>query len=72
MQKITLYRYNRPYGGVTLSPQMPDCDYTELVRQIADEGKILVKGDIQTICADVDTDEGWEEIDAPEEESQEE
>lgn len=68
----TLYRYTRENGGVTVSPNKPDCEYTEMYRLIADEGMILVNGDVQTICVDVETAEGWTEIEAPVEEEPEE
>ena len=72
MQIITLYRYQRPEGGVTVSPVMPEgVEYTTKFRLIADEGKILVNGDIMTGCTDVDSEEGWSEIDAPEENNKE-
>lgn len=66
MQILTLYKYQREGGGVTVSPIKPDCEYTELFRIIADEGKILTK-DFQnlTLCADVETPDGWYELDAP-------
>jgi hypothetical protein len=66
MQTINLYKYIREDGGVTVSPIKPDCEYTEMYRIVADEAKVLVNGDIITTCADVDTLEGWTEIDAPE------
>ena len=65
MQTITLYRYTRPDGGVTVSPIKPDVEYTEMVRLIADEGKILTDGTNTTTCTDVSSAEGWTEIDAP-------
>ena len=69
MQIVTLYRYQRPEGGVTVSPVMPEgVAYTTKFRLIADEGKILVNGDIDTTCIDVNSTDGWSEIDAPEEE----
>jgi hypothetical protein len=67
MQIINLYKYIRKDGGTTVSPIKPDCEYTEMFRLVADEGKILVKDDICTSCIDTDSIEGWEEIDAPEE-----
>lgn len=63
MQKITLYKYTRADGGITVSPIKPDTEYTEMFRLVADEGKVLVNGDITTICTDVVSTEGWEEID---------
>jgi hypothetical protein len=72
MQIINLYKYIRKDGGTTVSPVEPDCEYAEMFRLIADKGKVLVKGDILTSCTDVDSTEGWEEIDAPEELHEEE
>lgn len=69
MQIKTLYRYEREPGKVTVATEKPDAEYTERYRLIADEGKILVNGEVQTTCIDVDSPEGWSEIDAPEEEN---
>jgi hypothetical protein len=71
MQVITLYKYVRDDGGVTVSPIKPECEYTEMNRIIADEGKMLTNGSIETYCTDVESVEGWVEIDAPEEEQEE-
>lgn len=71
MQVITLYRYERDDGGITTSPVEPDCEYTEMYRLIADEGKVLTQDGIKTtMCADVHTLDGWYEIDAPEDENE--
>lgn len=67
MQKITLYRYTRPEGGVTVSPVKPEGEYTELYRLIADEGMVLTDGTNITACTDTDTPDVWSEIPAPEE-----
>lgn len=62
MQKITLYRYEREAGHITVSPVMPtDKEYTTMLRLVAEDGMELVNGDIRTICIDVETDEGWTE-----------
>lgn len=67
MQTITLYRYTREGGGVTVSPVMPECEYTTMYRLIADEGKVLTQdGTTTTCCADVMSADGWYEIDDPE------
>lgn len=72
MQIITLYRYQRPEGGVTVSPVRPDgIDYTIKFRLIADDGMALVCGDTVTTCADVDNPADWREIEAPEEDIEE-
>ena len=65
MQIVNLYKYIRDDGGTTISPVKPNTEYTEMFRLIADEGKELVNGDIRTSCIDVESTEGWSEIDAP-------
>ena len=66
MKPITLYRYKRVDGGITDSPIKPDCEYIERVRLVADEGKMLtIDGFTLYKCKDVDTAEGWYEVDAP-------
>lgn len=65
MQIVNLYKYIRDDGGVTVSPIKPNTEYTEMFRLIANEGKELMNGDIRTPCIDVETTEGWSEIDAP-------
>lgn len=65
MQIITLYRYTRPDGGISVSPIKPNVEYTEMVRLVADEGKALTDGTNTTMCIDVSSAEGWTEIDAP-------
>lgn len=61
MQKITLYRYMRPDGGVSISPVKPDTEYTEVYRLIADEGCTLTDGVNHVECVDTDNPEAWEE-----------
>ena len=63
MQTITLYRYTRPDGGISVSPIKPNIEYTEMVRLVADEGKALTDGTNTTTCTDVSSAEGWTEID---------
>ena len=67
MQVITLYRYKRSDGGITLSTTVPEdgVSYTTKFRLIADEGKVLSKDTITISVIDTDTSEGWEEIYAP-------
>lgn len=66
MQIIKLYKYERADGGVTVSPVKPDCEYTEMVRLVADEGKVLtMDGEDFTSCVDTDSAEGWYEVDDP-------
>ena len=64
MQIVNLYKYIRDDGGTTVSPVKPNIEYTEMFRLIADEGKELVNGDIHTSCIDVETTEGWIEVEA--------
>ena len=64
MKIVNLYKYIRDDGGATVSPVKPNIEYTEMFRLIADEGKELVNGDIHTSCIDVETTEGWIEVDA--------
>lgn len=71
MQVITLYKYYREDGGITVSPNKPDAEYTEMHRLIADEGKILTDGTTQTPCADVEDLEPWYEEDYIEEQPEE-
>jgi len=69
MQIVNLYRYNRENGGTTVSPIKPNCEYTEMYRLIADEGKVLTTdGENFTSCTDTDTLDGWYEVDEPIEE----
>lgn len=62
MQKIPLYRYIRADGGVTVSTEKPDAEYTELTRLVADEGYALTNGEITTPCTDTDTPGAWTEV----------
>jgi hypothetical protein len=65
MQKITLYRFTRPDGGVTTSLVKPDGEYTELFRLVADEGYILTDGVNFTSCIDTDNPGAWSEVPDP-------
>ncbi len=72
MQIKTLYKTIRTDGGVTVSPDKPESgEYTEMLRLVADEGKLLTQNGIDTTpCVDVDFTDGWYEVDAPEEEAE--
>lgn len=60
-----LYCYEREEGKITVSPEKPECDYTIKFRLIADEHKVLTNdGENFTTCIDVDSTEGWYEVDA--------
>jgi hypothetical protein len=67
MQIKTLYRYKRPDGGITITPEKPETTEFDIrYRIIADKGKILtVDGDSQYSCIDVDSTDGWYEVDDP-------
>ena len=62
MQKIVLYRYTRPDGGVTTSPLKTDEDYTEHYRLVADENMTLTNGEVTASCTDTDNPDAWTEI----------
>lgn len=64
MRKITLYRFIRTDGGVSVSPIKPDVEYTEMFRLVADDGVILTDGETETSCVDTDTPEKWTEVEA--------
>ena len=70
MQKITLYKYARADGGTTVSPNKPEGEYTEKYRLIADEGKVLTDGETITSCIDTYEVEKWQEVYAPEEDTE--
>lgn len=67
-----LYQYDRENGRITVSPIKPECEYTEMYRLIAEEGKTLVKGDISSPCVDTYDKDGWEEIEELEEDNNKE
>ena len=62
MQILSLYRYTRPDGGVTVSTVKPDAEYTELFRLVADEGMVLTDGNITTSCTDTADPSAWSEV----------
>lgn len=60
----TLYRYNRPDGGVSISPIKPEVEYTELYRIIAEQNKALTQDYVSFyFCKDVTDYSNWFEID---------
>ena len=68
MQIIKLYKYKRADGGITVSPSVPEGEYTEMVRLVADEHKLLTKdGENLTSCVDTETEAGWYEVEEPKE-----
>ena len=67
MEIKLLYRFLREDGGITESPDKPDvAEYTTRYRLIASDGKLLTDGIMETFCIDVDSADGWSEIDDPE------
>lgn len=71
MQTITLYKYTREDGGVTVSPVKPDGECAAMYRLVADEGKALTQdGENLYACVDVSSVDGWYEVDASEEENE--
>lgn len=69
MKKITIYRFKRASGVVTVSQKKPasGVKYTTGLRLVADDGKQLTNDDGKTLYTVIDTDSstGWTEIDAP-------
>ena len=62
-----LHRFLREDGGVIESPDKPDREnYTIRFRLIVSDGKLLTDGTTETFCIDVDSTDGWTEIDDPE------
>ena len=67
MEIRKLYRYEREKGKITVSPIKPECEYTELYRVIADEGKVVTLDGEETFdVIDTEVKDGWYEVDAPE------
>lgn len=69
MKKIIIYKYERAPGRTTVSPRKPLCEHIEMVRLIADKGKALTNDDGKTMlyCIDTESEDGWVEIDIPQE-----
>lgn len=72
MRIIKLYRYKRENGGITVSPNKPNCGYTELSRIIADEGRGFDIGQVDNNgkpvyakCLDVESPDEYVEVDLP-------
>lgn len=66
MKIIPLYHYKRENGGVTVSPIKPSCEYTEQLRLVADDDKMLTKDgcDLRGVV-DVTSVDGWYEVEEP-------
>lgn len=70
MEVKTLYRFKRDDGGITDSPNKPECEYTERVRIIADKGKAVTKDGVNLYSViDADSADGFYEVDIPEKEN---
>ena len=69
MKIKALYRFKRADGGITDSPRKPEGEYTERVRIIADEGKLVTRDGVKLYSViDADSAEGFYEVDRPTEE----
>jgi hypothetical protein len=71
MISIPIYRYLRDNGNVVDSLTMPtDKDFTIRFRVVAEEGRVLTYNGkfIVDTCRDVDSLEGWDDIENPFEE----
>lgn len=65
MQIKTLYKYQRPDGGLTVSltpPILEDIEYVEIYRLVADKGYVLTDGTITVECIDTTDVELWSEV----------
>lgn len=64
MQIKTVYIYSGIGGAIQTVIKLPMQETKQLKRLIADEGKVLVKGEEQTTCIDVEIDDvdNWSEI----------
>lgn len=70
MEIKTLYKYTRPDGGTTVSPVKPEGEFEENFRLIADEGMALTKDGVNYYdCIDVDSTDGWKEVEYQEEDT---
>lgn len=69
MEQKVLYCFKRDGGCTTMSTIKPECEYREQIRLIASEGKQITKdGVVFHTIVDVDSADGWYEVDAPPEE----
>ena len=62
MKVKVLYRFYREDGGVTVSPDEPDGEYTTLKRLVAEDGYILTDGEKRYYCIDTDDASRWSEV----------
>ena len=60
---MNTYKYYEDERHYCVSPIKPDCEYTEAVRLIAEEGHAITNDGINYYyCIDVDSADGWLEI----------
>jgi hypothetical protein len=60
---MNTYKYYEDERHYCVSPVKPDCEYTEAVRLIAEEGHAVTNDGINYYyCIDVDSADGWLEI----------
>ena len=60
---MTTYKYYEDERHYCVSPIKPNCEYTEAVRLVAEEGHAITKDGINYYyCIDVDSADGWLEV----------
>ena len=60
---MNTYKYYEDERHYCVSPIKPDCEYTEAVRLIAEEGHAITNDGINYYyCIDVDSADGWLEV----------
>jgi hypothetical protein len=63
MRIKTLYKYERELGKTTISPEKPDCAYTEMYRIIAADGMYVTLDGVDLYSVvDTDIKDGWYEV----------
>ena len=65
MQILTLYRFERENGGVSVSTEKTEGAYTETKRLVADDGMVLTDGNTYTPCIDTEDTGTWTEVEPP-------
>lgn len=70
MEIRTLYKYVRPNGGITVSLQKPDSEYSIMYRVVASDGMLVTRdGEDKYSVIDTDSPEGWYEVEDDERET---
>ena len=69
MQIKPIYIYTGENGTIQTPVKLPMQETKQMRRLIADEGKVLKKGEVESTAIDVDINdiENWVEMDEPEE-----